>query len=80
MNAWIRFKYWFLIFFSVKTRFCVDIYLKSGSVIHLTNISAFRSKRGSEGFTEFNWTTESPCNKLVSINPDDISAIVQRIK
>mgnify|MGYP000939204984 CR=1 FL=1 len=80
MNIWIRFKYWFIINFSAKTLFDVELYLKSGSVIKLTNISDLNTKRNSDGFTEFGWTSESPVHKLVSINPGDISAVVQRIK
>ncbi len=80
MNIWIRLKYWFIITFSAKTLFDVEIYLKSGSVIKLTNLSDFSTRRNGEGFTEFSWVSESPVHKMVAINPDDISAVVQRIK
>lgn len=60
--------------------YTIDIYLKSGAVVTVPNLESFSSKRDGTGFVEINWETIDYSHKLHSINPSDISAIVQKIK
>lgn len=80
MNTWIRFKMWMKLFLRVKATYTIDIYLKSGAMVTVPNLESFSSKRNGTEFVEINWTTIDYSHKLHSINPSDISAIVQRIK